>query len=305
MRLFEIRRLPIGTQEDRIDGSMSGLAQASSEVRLFKERVKPFVPKWFWPVAKSFYYFALRAYYYPGYRYICPVCGAKVRKLLDCYYHFPVIFEKQIVGATPGPVLCPVCRSLERTRLLYLYLEQCTDFFQRPQHVLHFAPEKMIELRGRKVSGPGYVTGDLFPAGLMVRVDITEMQFPDNSFDSIICCHVLEHVPDDRKAMRELYRVLKPGGWAIVQVPISLVLDKTYEDFSITSEAAREQAFGQNDHVRIYGADYKNRLEEAGFRVTVFRWTDSPEKFGGNKNKFALNEKEAIYRVDKVEAART
>ena len=99
--------------------------------------------------------------------------------------------------------------------------------------------------------------------------------------------------------MRELYRVLKPGGWAILQVPISLVLEKTYEDFSITGEAEREQAFGQSDHVRIYSRDYKDRLEQAGFRVTVFYWISEAEKFGTLDNKFALNEFEAVYRVDK------
>lgn len=199
----------------------------------------------------------------------------------------------------PGPIQCPICGSLERTRLLYLYLKHCTDFLQRPQRVLHFAPEPMIEKLARPVLGSGYTTADLCPYGLMIKVDITDIQFPDNTFESIICCHVLEHIPDDRKAMRELYRVLKPGGWAILQVPISLVLEKTYEDFSITSEAAREQAFGQYDHVRLYARDYKGRLEEAGFKVTIFRWTDDAEEFGGRENRFALNEKEAIYRVDK------
>jgi len=280
---------------------MSVLAQPTKAEPLpFRERAKPFVPRWFWPFAKWFYYASLKVYYYPGHRYICPTCGAKIRTLQHCYYNFPVIFEKQIVGAMPGLVRCPICGSLDKTRLLYLYLKNCTDFFQRPQRVLHFAPEPMVENPGRAVSGSGYTTADLFPYGLlMIKVDITDIQFADNTFDSIICCHVLEHVPDDRKAMRELYRVLKPGGWAILQVPFSLVLEKTYEDFSITSEAAREQAFGQYDHVRIYARDYKDRLEEAGFKVTIFRWMDDPEKFGGHDNRFSLNEKEPIYRVDK------
>src|SRR5215469_4655356 len=102
---------------------------------MFKERVKPFVPQWLWPFAKSFYYASLRVYYYPGNRFVCPFCGAKLRRLLKCGYEFPVLFEKQVVGGMAGPVCCPVCGALERTRLLYLYLLHKTDFLKRPQKV--------------------------------------------------------------------------------------------------------------------------------------------------------------------------
>jgi SAM-dependent methyltransferase len=269
------------------------------ERKPFKERVKPFVPKWLWPFAKSFYYASLRAYYYPGHRYVCPLCQARIRKLLYYGYDFPVLVEKQVVGGMPNFGMCPVCGCLERTRLLYLYLLHQTDFFRRPQKVLHFAPEPMIERLARKALGSNYLTADLVPSRLMIKVDITEIPFPEDAFDSIICCHVLEHVPDDGKAMRELYRVLKPGGWAVVQVPISAVLQKTYEDFSIASEAGRELAFGQFDHVRIYAADYRERLERVGFQVTIFHWPVEPAKFGGRENLFGLNEREAVYRVNK------
>jgi SAM-dependent methyltransferase len=104
---------------------------------------------------------------------------------------------------------------------------------------------------------------------------------------------------DDRKAMDELYRTLKPGGWAVLQVPISLALEKTYEDFSITTERGRLEAFGQWDHVRLYARDYKERLERAGFKVDIFRWTTEIEKFGTRENKFGLNEKEGVYRAKK------
>ncbi len=133
----------------------------------------------------------------------------------------------------------------------------------------------------------------------MVRMDITDIQFPENSFDAIICNHVLEHVIDDYKAMTELHRVLKPGGWAILQVPISLSLDKTYEDFSITTARGREEAFGQDDHVRIYAKDYASRLEQAGFKVNVFNWDAVAGSFGGSSNKYGLNEDEQIYSVVK------
>jgi ubiquinone/menaquinone biosynthesis C-methylase UbiE len=133
----------------------------------------------------------------------------------------------------------------------------------------------------------------------MVRMDITDIQYPDNYFDAIICNHVLEHVIDDYKAMTELHRVLKPGGWAVLQVPISLSLGKTYENPSVTTAREREEAFGQDDHVRIYAKDYVSRLERAGFTVNVFDWNGQAEKFGGRSNKYGLNEEEEIYSVVK------
>jgi len=196
-------------------------------------------------------------------------------------------------------ILCPICESLDRTRLLYLYLLHKTDLFQKPQKILHFAPEKAIEDRMRQLPNVDYLTADLYAGHVMIKVAITDIQFPDNFFDAIICNHVLEHVIDDRKAMREIYRTLKPGGWAILQVPISLVLEKTYEDFSITTEAGREQAFGQSDHLRLYARDYKDRLEQAGFKVNLFEWTTEVENFGTRQNIFGLNEKETVYRVTK------
>jgi ubiquinone/menaquinone biosynthesis C-methylase UbiE len=130
-------------------------------------------------------------------------------------------------------------------------------------------------------------------------MDITNIPCPDNCFDAIICNHVLEHIIDDRQAMRELYRTLKSGSWAILQVPLSLSLHKTYEDFSITTTTGREEAFGQSDHVRIYANDYKDRLEQVGFKVKTFQWVTEDENFGGLKNRFGLNEEESVYVVSK------
>ena len=263
-----------------------------------KTILRPVVPKSLRPWVKALHRRWLRLYY-AGDRYLCPICGMRSRKLLPAGYPFPVLVEKQVIGGLPGPILCPLCRSLNRTRLLYLFLSNQTDLFQRPRKILHFAPEPMLEVPLRKVSGADYITADLYAPQVMVKVDITNIQFRDNTFDAIICCHVLEHIPDDQKAMTELLRVLKPGGWAVLQVPISLTLEKTYEDFSITSERERELAFGQSDHVRIYAGDYQDRLQQAGFKVSIFRWTSEPEKFGTLQNKFGLNEKEAVYRVFK------
>lgn len=149
--------------------------------------------------------------------------------------------------------------------MVWRFLEEKTDFFESSnKRMLHIAPEKCFEPRFRKQIGSGYLTADLMqPAD--VKMDITDIQYPDDTFDIVYCSHVLEHVPDDRKAMREFFRVLKPSGWAILMVPISA--EKTVEDPSITDPQERLRLFGQNDHVRRYGPDFVDRLKEAGFNV--------------------------------------
>jgi ubiquinone/menaquinone biosynthesis C-methylase UbiE len=135
--------------------------------------------------------------------------------------------------------------------------------------VLHFAPERIFEAWLGSQPNLDYVSTDLERARAMVKADITDLPFPDDSFDVILCSHVLEHVMDDRKAMRELYRVLRSGGWALVLVPIDFTRAETFEDPSVFAPADRERLFGQADHVRIYGRDFMARLEEAGFTVRV------------------------------------
>jgi len=137
--------------------------------------------------------------------------------------------------------------------------------------MLHIAPEKEFEAKFRRVPDLDYLTADLNGSCAMVKMDITDIQYPDNSFDVIYCSHVLEHIPNDRKAMRELNRVLKPDGWAIIQVPITT--EKTLEDLSVTDAVERRRMYGQEDHVRRYGPDFRNRLEEAGFTVRHFNAT--------------------------------
>jgi SAM-dependent methyltransferase len=131
--------------------------------------------------------------------------------------------------------------------------------------MLHIAPEPVFERLFRKQLGKNYLTADLYNPRAMVKMDVTDIQLPDDSFDAIYCSHVLEHVPDDNKAMRELLRVLKPNGWAMLLVPI--FGERTFEDVSITTPADRARVFGQEDHVRIYGRDYIDRLRSAGFEV--------------------------------------
>jgi len=235
-----------------------------------------------------------------GFKYRCPFCRSSVRAFLPFGLPFPVLREKRVVGGGfRENALCPVCFAIDRHRLLYLYLRNKTDIFSVPTKLLHVAPEPRIADVLRAGGNVQYVSADLLPENVMVQMDITAIQYPDNSFDAIICNHVLGNIADDGLAFREIMRTLRPGGWAILQVPISKTLKRTYEDFSITTAEGREQAFGEAHQLRIYAEDYKDRLEAAGFLVDVFNWTDEPENFGGANNLYALNTAESVYRVRK------
>jgi predicted SAM-dependent methyltransferase len=168
---------------------------------------------------------------------------------------------------------CIHCGALERHRFVWLYIQKKTDLFDgKPKKVLHVAPEPCFESRFKERLGSGYLTADLLSPHVMVQMDITDIQFADQSFDVIYCSHVMEHVLDDKQAMREFFRVLKKDGWAILIVPITS--DKTFEDSSIVLPEDRLKAFGQKNHVRRYGMDYVDRLREAGFTVEVTRVSD-------------------------------
>jgi len=237
---------------------------------------------------------------YFGFTRRCPFCRSHLRRFLPSGFTFQVLKDQHVVGGGyRAEALCPVCESVDRERLLYLFLRHKTDIFQKPLKVLHVAPEARVAEALQSTANLDCLTADISGKNVMTRMDITDIQFPDASFDVIICNHVLEHIVDDGKAMSELYRALKPGGWAILQVPISLRLTKTFEDASITAAADREQAFGQDDHVRIYARDYEDRLVNAGFTITVFRWVSEAHNFGGPRNVFGLNEEEGVYFVTK------
>ncbi len=191
-----------------------------------------------------------------GNRYTDPIDGKSFRKFL------PYGYENQREN-----VLSPSTLSLERHRLLWLYLKNETDFFTAPLKVLHFAPEQAFYKRFRKQINLDYTTTDLNSPLADIKADICNLPFKEEEFDIIFCNHVLEHIPDDTKAMRELYRVLKRGGMAILQIPQDLSRDNTFEDNSITDPKERAKIFGQYDHVRIYGRDYFNKLRSIGFTV--------------------------------------
>jgi SAM-dependent methyltransferase len=235
-----------------------------------------------------------RAYYF-GRRRECPFCRSHVRAFRPWGEDFPVLREKQVVGGQRrDDCLCPVCRSIDRERLLYLYLLNETAIFRDDVELLHIAPEQRLRATLERAANVRYTTADLAAPDVTMRMDITDIPSPDGSFDAIICSHVLEHVPDDRRAMAELHRVLRPGGWAVLQVPMSLTLPATYEDPSIVDAAARERAFGQFDHVRIYALDYVDRLAASGFAVEAFSWPRTVA-YGGAENRYGLDEREPVF----------
>src|SRR5690554_251826 len=176
-------------------------------------------------------------------------------------------------GKQRNNVLSPSTLSLERHRLLWLYLKNDTEFFSKNLKVLHFAPEQAFYKRFRKMKNLEYVTTDLNSPLADVKADICKLPFKDEEFDVILCNHVLEHISDDTKAMQELYRVLKKGGMAILQIPQDLNREKTFEDNSITDKKERAKIFGQYDHVRIYGRDYFDKLRSVGFTVIEEEYT--------------------------------
>jgi SAM-dependent methyltransferase len=178
-------------------------------------------------------------------------------------------------GKQRNNALSPSTLSLERHRLLWLYLKNETDFFSSEKKVLHFAPEQAFYKRFRALKNLVYTTTDLNSPLADVKADICNLPFKDNEFDVILCNHVLEHIPDDTKAIQELYRILKPGGMGIFQIPQDLSRDTTFEDNTITDKKERAKIFGQYDHVRIYGRDYFDKLRSVGFKVEEVDYTST------------------------------
>ncbi|MCB9584723.1 MAG: class I SAM-dependent methyltransferase [Polyangiaceae bacterium] len=159
--------------------------------------------------------------------------------------------------------------SLERHRLMWLYLKLRTDFFSKRARVLHIAPEYCFIRPFRAMKNLDYVTADLNSPWADVHMDAHEMPFADDSFDVIFCNHVLEHVADDKKVLAELFRVMRPGGWGLFQVPIDTNLERSHGDPSITNPRERERLYGQSDHVRQYGLDFEEIVRSVGFDVEV------------------------------------
>jgi SAM-dependent methyltransferase len=264
----------------------------NSSIKTLKMLTKNVLPKGF----RIF----LRRVYYCGTRYHCNVCNNHLRTMFDSGYQFSILKDLDVVGGEAIPFdVCPICFSNSRTRLLceYLLKEIKIENLSYQISLLHVAPEYGISARLRK-NAIDYVAVDISPQeyndiGGVTYCDITAIDFPDEHFDLIICSHVLEHVPDDRLAIKELFRVLRPKGTAILQVPISASLQRTVEDPFLKDPRECERRFGQHDHVRIYGADYATRLREGGFLVETFnpisRWGKAV------LNELRLNPREKIF----------
>jgi len=195
---------------------------------------------------------------YKGNKVECPVCEKKFRKFLS--YGSNVAHREN--------VLCPYDLTLERHRLMWLYLKQESNFFTAEKlDVLHIAPEQCFHKKFKNQKNLNYLTGDLVSPIADLHFDLHQIPLEDNRFDVVFCNHVLEHVDDALQCMKELHRVMKPGGWGIMQVPQDISRAETYEDWSITSPEEREKHFWQKDHVRLFGRDYPQWLEKAGFEV--------------------------------------
>lgn len=207
-------------------------------------------------IRMSYWVRPVMAWFYKGKGFQDPIDNKEFRKFLPYGY-----------GTQRENVLSPSTLSLERHRLLWLYLTRQTDFFSAKKKVLHFAPEQAFYTRFKKQANLDYTTTDLFSPLADVKADICNLPFKDNSYDLILCNHVLEHIPDDTQAMRELFRVMKPGGMGIFQIPQEYSRATTFEDDSITDPVERAKIFGQYDHVRVYGMDYFDKLRSIGFEV--------------------------------------
>jgi len=226
-------------------------------------------------LARPFVAFLLK-----GTRYTDPINEKSYRKFLP--YGYEVVREN---------VLSPGTLSLERHRLFWLYLTRETPFFtSKGLRVLHFAPEQAFLKRFKKLKNIEYTTTDLNSPIADIKADICKLPFQDSSYDFIICNHVLEHISDDKKAMHELYRVLAPGGTAILQVPYDKNRAHTFQDDSITHPKERARIFGQYDHVRIYGMDYFSKLEAVGFIVNPVNYTHSLSKEEVERYRLPFNE---------------
>lgn len=230
-------------------------------------------------IKMSYWVRPLIAFSLKGNRFTDPIDGKSFKSFLPYGYESP-----------RENVLSPSTLSLERHRLLWLYLKNETEFFNNPIKLLHFAPEQAFYKRFKKLDNLEYTTTDLNSPLADVKADICNLPFPDDSFDVILCNHVLEHIPDDTKAMQELYRIMKQGGWGIFQIPQDLKREKTFEDDTITDRKERARIFGQYDHVRIYGRDYFDKLRSMGFTVEEVDYTNTLPKDDVEKYRLAKGE---------------
>ena len=235
----------------------------------------------------SHYFLRVIAIFYYGNNVECPIDGRTYRKFLP--------YGR--LQSRPN-ALCPSSLSLERHRLMWLFLKNKTNLFTDKLKFLHIAPELCFMDIFKRMENLEYITGDIESPLAKVKMDVLKIPFEENTFDVVFCNHVMEHVEDDIKAMSEIFRVLNPGGWAIIQSPVYPELKKTLEDPSITDPLEREKIYGQNDHMRKYGRDYCNQLRKGGFKVTEDNYLN--ELGDEVRKRYALPEEEIIYFCEKA-----
>lgn len=214
---------------------------------------------------------AIKYVYFYGSRFFCPCCGGHFRKMSPYKGSFHI--KGRLINADAKNAVCPVCGSHMRYRFLLTFLKNNTNIFKDKIRLLHFAPEKEITEFFRKQKNIEYVAADIDPTKYAdtVKIDITDIGFPDNSFDAVIASHVLEHIKDDKKAIGEIYRVIRPGGWSVLVVPL---YDEAFEDASL-DYAGRERMYGIGLHVRLNSFEsFKAKLEDAGFKVSAYSIDD-------------------------------
>ncbi len=216
-----------------------------------------------WLILLSIWFRPFIKWFYKGTRFVDPIDGSSYRKFL------PYGYQKLRQNA-----LCPGTLSLERHRLLWLYLERETQFLKKSLTVLHIAPEQILFKKFNTFTHWEYITCDLYSPLAEIKADLCNLPFEKRSYDLVLCNHVLEHIQDHKKAISELYRVLKNGGTLIAQVPIDIKRQFTIEDNSITDPKKRSKIFGQYDHLRIYGKDYFDFLDNAGFTSQCISYTE-------------------------------
>ncbi len=234
----------------------------------------------------SHFFLKIFSIFMKGNKYEDPINGKTYRKLL------PYGRLKSRDNA-----IAPDSMSLERHRLLWLFLKERTNFFTKKLKFLHIAPEYCFIRIFKKMKNLDYTTGDLISPWADVKMDVHDIPFKKNTFDVVICNHVLEHVKDSDQVMKEFYRVMKKGGWGIFQVPIDKNNPKTEEDKNITDPKERERLYWQDDHVRLFGLDYGKKLTKAGFKVTESNFINEIDPL--LVERYALPKGEIIYFCEK------
>ena len=237
---------------------------------------------------------------------LCYACNRRVGRFLPYRGGWkdvpPRIRALDVIGSDVENFSCPRCGAHDRERHLLMYFDRA-GMWKRiaGAAVLHFAPERILAARISNAKPARYVKADLFPtAADTTREDISKLSFGDRTFGVVIANHVLEHVADDRAAMKEIFRVLQPGGLAVLQTPYCDKLTRTFEDESIRDDAGRLQAFGQEDHVRLYGRDLFSRLQGAGFVSKVLDHDSALKDYG--ESLYGVNRREPFICMERPAA---